>query len=170
MASRLQIRGARQPKTDLANMTTSVPKALRDSMPRTADQLPVTLPVASESVVVRKRTVVTGMVRLRKTVRERTVSVNQPLLHQDVVIERVPVDRIVDASIPLRREGDTLVLSVMEEVLVKQLRLVGEIRIRVRRSVEHQRRAVRLLREEVHVERRRGAALARGRTHGARRD
>jgi stress response protein YsnF len=144
--------------------------AKRDPGPRPADLLPVVLPVATESVVVRKRPVVTGMVRLRKTVRERTVHVDQPLLHEDVVIERVPVGRIVGASIPLRREGDTLVLSVMEEVLVKQLRLVEEIRIRVRRSVEHQRRAVRLLREEVHVERRRGAALAPGRANDARRD
>jgi len=113
------------------------------------------LPVVAERVAVHKRRVVTGTVRLRKIVRERTVDVDEPLLREDVVIERVPVGRIVDASMAPRREGDTLVLPVMEEVLVTRWRLVEEIRVRVRRSVERRPRAVRLRREEMQIERRR---------------
>src|SRR5689334_9912532 len=124
----------------------------RRTVSSAANRLPLRLPVVAERVAVHKRRVVTGTVRLRKIVRERTVDVDEPLLREDVVIERVPVGRIVDASMAPRREGDTLVLPVMEEVLVTRWRLVEEIRVRVRRSVERRPRAVRLRREEMQIE------------------
>ena len=128
---------------------------------RTADRA-LTVPVSAERIVVRKRRVTTGTVRLRKTVRERIVNVDEPLVHQNVVIERRPVGRIVDAVAAPRREGDTLVIPVMEEVLVTRLRVIEEIRIHVRRSVGRQRRAIRLRREDVEIERRAGSPSHNG--------
>jgi stress response protein YsnF len=64
----------------------------------------LTVPVAAVRIVVRKRRVTTGTVRLRKTVREQIVNVNEPLVHQNVVVERCPIGRIVDTVAPPRRE------------------------------------------------------------------
>jgi len=128
-----------------------------------AARLPLTVPVAAEKIVVRKRPVTTGTVRLRKIVRERSVNVDEPLVHQNVVIERRRVDRLVDTAMPPRREGDILVIPVMEEVLLTRFRVIEEIRIHLRRSVRRQRRTVRLRREDIEIERRdRGLRRTRG--------
>jgi len=50
--------------------------------------------------------------------------VDEPLTQERVEIERVLIGRPVDAVPPVREEGDTTVISVVEEVLVVERRLV----------------------------------------------
>lgn len=114
------------------------------------------IPVMAEEVHIDKRVVETGRVRLRKAVHEREELVTPEVSREVVTVERVPVGRMVDGPVANRQEGDTLVVSVLEEVFVveKRLRLVEELRVTVRREryeVEPQR--VTLRREEVVVER-----------------
>jgi uncharacterized protein (TIGR02271 family) len=125
---------------------------------------PIVIPVAREELHVTRRRRATGTVRLAKTVRQRIEVIDEPIVHEDVVVERVPVDRIVDAAPAPRQDGDTLVLSVVAEVLVKQLRVVEEVRITRRRRVERQHSTVSLLTERVDVERRRAAPPANAET------
>jgi uncharacterized protein (TIGR02271 family) len=87
---------------------------------------PLVLPVLEEVLDVQTRRVETGRVRLHKTVRAREVLVDEPLLREEVVIERVPVNRVVEGPIPVRYEGDTMILSLLEEVLVVETRLPVE--------------------------------------------
>ena len=64
------------------------------------------------------------------------------------------IDREVDAPLPIRREGDTIIIPIVEEVLVveKRLSLKEEIHItRYTRTERHQER-VTLHREEAQVE------------------
>jgi uncharacterized protein (TIGR02271 family) len=113
------------------------------------------VPLAREELEVGKRSVERGRIRVRKTVRSREELVEQPLQHDEITVERVAVNREVDAPPQPRYERDALVIPVIEEVLVtrKQLVLKEEIYIR-RRSVEsvHQER-VTLRSEDVEVER-----------------
>jgi stress response protein YsnF len=111
------------------------------------------VPVVHEEIAVGKRRVRTGTVRVRKIVRERVAVVDEPLVRERVVVERLRLDRVVDAPPPPRHEGDTLVVTVVEEVLVKQLRAVEEIRITKQHSVARRPTRVPLRREEVTVER-----------------
>jgi uncharacterized protein (TIGR02271 family) len=115
----------------------------------------VVAPVIVEELDVRKHTVETGRVRITKVVREREELVDEPLLREDVLIERVPINRYVEAPIPLRYEGDTMIISLLKEVPVieKRLMLTEELRI-TRRSAEHRESLpVTLRSEEVIVER-----------------
>ena len=113
------------------------------------------VPLAREELEVGKRSVERGRVRVRKTVRSREELVEQPLQHDQVTVERVTVNREIDAPPQPRYERDALVIPVIEEVLVtrKQLVLKEEIYIR-RRSVEtvYQTR-VQLRGEDVEIER-----------------
>ena len=113
------------------------------------------VPLVREELEVGKRSVERGRIRVRKTVRSREELVEQPLQHDEVTVERVAVNREVDAPPQPRYERDALVIPVIEEVLVtrKQLVLKEEIYIR-RRAVEsvHQER-VTLRSEDVEVER-----------------
>jgi uncharacterized protein (TIGR02271 family) len=91
----------------------------------------------------------TGVVQIHKTVRERTEVVDQPLQSEQVEIERVPVNRIVDDVIPVRHEGDTMIISLLEEVLVveKRLMLREEVHVKKLRTEVHDPKEV-ILREE----------------------
>jgi uncharacterized protein (TIGR02271 family) len=116
---------------------------------------PLVVPVMEEVVDVHTRPVETGRVRLHKTVREREEVVDPPLLHDEVLIERVPVNRIVEEASPVRSEGDTLIIPVFEEVVVveKRLLLKEEIHLTRRRVETHAPQRVTLRREEAIVER-----------------
>jgi uncharacterized protein (TIGR02271 family) len=113
------------------------------------------IPVADERARVTKRRVVVGGVRVRKSVHEREEVVDEPLTRVRVEVERQPVNMWVDTPPPVRTEGDTIVVPLLEEVLVVQrrLRVTEEVRIiRHRESFRAPQRVV-LRREEAEVER-----------------
>jgi uncharacterized protein (TIGR02271 family) len=114
----------------------------------------IVLPVVQEELDVHKRIVETGGVRLRKIVREREEIVEEPLLREEVHVERVPVNRVIDSPVEMRQEGDTMIVPVLEEVVVVDVRLVvrEELHITRRREETHAPQRVTLRREEVVVE------------------
>jgi stress response protein YsnF len=88
-------------------------------------------------------------------VQTREVLVDEPLLREEVAVERVPVNRVVEGPIPVRSEGDTMIVSVLEEVLVVETRLIlkEEVHITTRRTETHTPERVTLRREDVTIER-----------------
>jgi uncharacterized protein (TIGR02271 family) len=108
-----------------------------------------------EELDVQTRRVETGRVRLHTAVDTREVLVDEPLVREEVIIERVPVNRIVEGPIPVRYEGDTMVVSVLEEVLVVETRLLlkEEVRLTTRRTERQAPQRVTRRREDVTVER-----------------
>ena len=60
------------------------------------------IPVIEEELDVQKRVVETGKVRVTKEVHERETVVDEPLFHDEVEVERVLIDRVVDAPVPVR--------------------------------------------------------------------
>jgi uncharacterized protein (TIGR02271 family) len=123
------------------------------------------IPVAAEEVRVRKEQVVTGKVRLRKIVHHEEQTLDEPLLRERVNVERVAADRWVDAVPPIRHEGGTLIVPVVEEVLVveKRLRLREEVRLTWEHEEEHAPQTLVVRREEVQIERTDGEAGAEDR-------
>jgi stress response protein YsnF len=116
------------------------------------------LPVVEEQVVVAKRRRVTGAVRVATRTREEERLVDEPYDVEEVEVQRVPVEgggRWVDAPVPARREGDTTVVSVHEEVVVVEtrLRVVEEVRLTRRRSTRRHAERVTVRRQEALVER-----------------
>jgi stress response protein YsnF len=122
---------------------------------RTAANGRVTVPVVEERAVVRKRKRVTGAVRVRTEVKTAEEVVDAPLAVEQGEVERVPLDRWIDAPVPVRQEGDTTVITLHEEVVVveKRLRATEEVRITRRTSTRHAEERVTLRREEAVVER-----------------
>jgi uncharacterized protein (TIGR02271 family) len=116
---------------------------------------PLLVPVIEETLDVHTTPVETGRIRLRKIVHEWEETVDPPLLHDEVVVERVPINRVVEGPVSVRSEEDTLVIPLLEEVLVveKRLLLKEEIRITKRRVETHAPQRLTLRREEAVVER-----------------
>ena len=109
----------------------------------------------AEAVTVERRRVAGDTVRVTTRVRVHDEVVEAALVHERVEIERVAIDRIVDAVPPVRQEGDVTVLSVVEEVLVVERRLVlkEEVRVRLVRVPDIHRETVALREQVVEVSR-----------------
>lgn len=113
------------------------------------------IPIAEERVALLKRKHLAEGVRVRTVVHENEAVVDEALVDEDVVVERVPLDRWVEAAVPIRQEGETTILTLLEEVVVveKRLRAVEEVRITKRSTVRREPQTVTLRREEAIVER-----------------
>jgi stress response protein YsnF len=113
------------------------------------------IPVVEERAVVVKRKKLTGGLRVRTVVHEDEEVVKEPLVTEEVEVERVPLDRWVEAPVPVRQEGETTIITLLEEVVVveKRLRATEEVRITKRRTTRQAAQQVTLRREEAVVER-----------------
>jgi uncharacterized protein (TIGR02271 family) len=128
----------------------------RERQTSSSEDLPTeVLPVLKEELEVTKRTRETGRVRVHKQVHEQAQWVNEPGYEEQVEISRVPVNRELSEPISTRREGETLIVPVMEEVLVIEKRLIlkEELHITKRRKEIRNPQRVVLRREEASVER-----------------
>lgn len=115
----------------------------------------VVIPVIEEEVKVGKKIVETGKVRISKKVSEHEELVDEPLLREQVAVERVPVNQYVEAMPQPRQEGDRLIIPVVKEEIVVQKRLliVEELHIRKQVTEAHEPQRVILRKEEVEVTR-----------------
>jgi uncharacterized protein (TIGR02271 family) len=116
------------------------------------------VPVIQEVPAVGKRTVETGRLRIDKTVSEREILLDEPLLREDVLVERIPIGRDVGAGEELpgiRYDGETMIVPVLEEVpvVVKKIVLAAEIRVTRVKRVFHDPQTISVKVEEVSVER-----------------
>nr|WP_211108627.1 YsnF/AvaK domain-containing protein [Azospirillum baldaniorum] len=114
-----------------------------------------TFPVAEEQVTIRKRQRVTETLQVHTVTHEHEQPLEAELSTQTLRIERVPCDRFVDHAIPDRQEGETTIISVVEEVatLSVRLKLVEEVRITRHTEIRRVDDAVKLRRQEIIVER-----------------
>ena|SRR2546421_1900649 len=96
-----------------------------------ASEFPLVLPVIEEALEVHTSPVETGRVRIRKMVHAREEIVDSPLLRDEVVIERVSINRVIEAPISARSEEDTVVIPLLEEVLVVEKRLLLKEEVRI---------------------------------------
>lgn len=113
------------------------------------------LPVAEESLSVRKETVTTERVRISTRTHERTELAEMDLASEELDVVRVPIGREVSQAPGVRTEGEVTIIPVLEEVVVLEKRLVlrEELHVRRNRHVETFRRPIALRTQEAVVER-----------------
>jgi uncharacterized protein (TIGR02271 family) len=112
------------------------------------------LPLVEEAVAVERVRRMTGIVRAKTETHEDTIVVDEPLLAEQVVIKRVPMDRRVDHPVAVREEGDTTIIPVVEEVVVveKRLKLVEEVRVTKQKTTSNKPQTVTVRRQKLVVE------------------
>lgn len=90
------------------------------------------IPVAEEHLHVGTKLVETGRINISKKVSSEDVTMDVPVTHEEVTVERKEINQYVDELPPAsRQEGDTTIISVFKEVLVveKKILLVEEVHI-----------------------------------------
>ena len=111
------------------------------------------IPVIEEQVLIGKKLVESGSVRVSKRVSEEKITVNMPLMHEEVDVEKVSVNQFVESAPEVRYEGDTMIIPVLREVVEVRLFLVEELRVTRRRIETQHHQELTLRKEEVTVER-----------------
>ena len=101
------------------------------------------LNLLAEELSVGKEAVETGRLRVSKRTHTREATIDEDLLSEHADIERVPVGRQVFEmppirQAPIRQEGDTTIVPIVEEVLHTERRLIlkEEIKITRRQKTE----------------------------------
>ena len=96
------------------------------------------IPIVEERLTTSKVKVETGRVRVRTVVDERQEVVRGQLRRGTVDVRRVPINMEISEPPQVRKEGDTTIIPVFEEVLVtqKKLMLIEELHVTDRISVE----------------------------------
>ena len=114
------------------------------------------IPLIEEQIHIQKHLVEQGGYRLSKKVSIRHETVDEPLISRSVQIERHAVGHLLPTmeSPPARREGTTMIFSVVEEVLVteKRLMLKEEIHVTQTETTVHRPVNVALRSEEMVIE------------------
>ena len=100
-------------------------------MDRTGDDRK-TVPLVEEKLEIHRHDVTTDHVRVRTFTEQQDVLVQTTVELGRLGVERVAVDREVAEAPPPRREGDILIVSLVEErpVVVKRLFVIEELHIR----------------------------------------
>lgn len=114
-----------------------------------------TIPIVEEELFIEKRVVETGRVRVRTEIEERQQRVRDQVMRSRVNIERVPVNKEVDAIPEPRTEGNVLIIPVVEEIVYvrKALVVTEEVRITKETEVEEWDKPITLRREVPVIER-----------------
>ena len=125
------------------------------------------IPVIQEELDIHKAVVETGLLRVRTRTTERQEAVELPLSREEFTVERVAVNRPVDAPVEVRQEGDVTIVPVHGEELVVTRRLVLKEELHIRRRVQESRevRQVTLRTQDVEVVREPAAGAAHGTSH-----
>lgn len=113
------------------------------------------LALHTEEISVARRRVPRSTVRVSKVIQSRDHLVQETLQHQRVEVERIQIGTYIDQAPPIRYDGDVTIVSVVEEVVVTERRLLlkEEVRIRTVTTSEEYKEIVALRFEEANVER-----------------
>ncbi|HZV83892.1 MAG TPA: YsnF/AvaK domain-containing protein [Brevundimonas sp.] len=120
----------------------------------TDEQEVAAIPLVEERVSITKREIETGRLRVEVSVHEREQNFPVELLHDEVEVERVSVNKAVTQLPSVRLEGATTIIPVVEEVVVveKRLVLVEEIHVRRKSTIETRNVPVTVKSEQANIE------------------
>lgn len=116
----------------------------------------IVVPVIEEELLVTKQQIERSVVRVTTKVNSREEVVEEPLLHEWVSVERVPVNQFIEGDLPnVREEDGVMVIPIIEEVLViqKKILLREEVRLIKRKATVRKPQRVVLRSQVVEVER-----------------
>ncbi len=132
-----------------------ITKNLPESSDAKSDLDALTLQLYTEEPSVSRRSHTGEIVRVSTVTHSHERLIDEELTHERVEIERVPIGRHIASTPPVRQEGDVMIISVVEEHVVVERRLVlkEEIRIRRVRVTEHHRETVMVREQEAAITR-----------------
>jgi uncharacterized protein (TIGR02271 family) len=114
----------------------------------------IVIPVIEEHIQIGTKIMETGKVNISKKVLTETYTADIPVSKEEVMVEKKTINKYIDGEAPgMRLDGDTTIIPIVKEVIVKRLLLVEEIHITKRRTEQTVPVNEELRKEEVTVTR-----------------
>jgi uncharacterized protein (TIGR02271 family) len=93
------------------------------------------IPVIEEQLHISKELLEVGKVIISKKIIEEQVDTEMKVFHDDVTVETKVIGEYIEGKLPeIRTQGETTIIPVIKEVIVKRLILVEEIHITKRQK------------------------------------
>ena len=106
-----------------------------DQLNNASNQEKIVIPVIEEHIQVGTKIVETGKVNISKKVLTESYTADIPVSKEEVIVEKKTINQYIDGEAPgMRLDGDTTIIPIVKEVIVKRLLLVEEIHITKRRT------------------------------------
>jgi uncharacterized protein (TIGR02271 family) len=103
-------------------------QAMQENFEPQPEEENMVIPVIEEEVIIDKKVVKKASIYIHKKVNTEDVLVEVPVTSDKFTIERIAVNKYLDTPPPeIRHEGDTIIIPVIKEVIVKRILLVEEI-------------------------------------------
>lgn len=135
-------------------MEKSTGKYHKDDYLNFENQINKTIPVIEEEVKTDIEITSTGSVLIQKKVHSENIFVDTPVTSENIQIDRVSINQIVDEPpAPIRHEGETIIIPVLKEIMVKKILIVEEVRVSKQIQSTLQTDKIELKKEEVIVTR-----------------
>ncbi len=141
---------------NLPNSASITPEPTSNTQQESSTAEQEVLSVIQEEVSVSKQQVERGKIRVNKRVESREEIVNAPIVHEQVVVERVPCNQVIEGEIPTERhENGVHIIPIFEEVAVAEKHLVlrEEVHISKKLVTANAKQAVAVQRGVVDIER-----------------
>jgi uncharacterized protein (TIGR02271 family) len=112
------------------------------------------IPVVEEHLHIGTEIIETGKVHISKKVIEEPYDAELPVFKEEVIVEKKTINEYIDGEVPgIRLDGETTIIPVVKEVIIKRLLLVEEIHITKRKTENTVSVHETLRKEEVTIER-----------------
>jgi len=88
-----------------------------------ADLQDVVVPIYEEQALITKRCVVTERVKVARVTHQSEQLMTETLAQQQVKVDRIPIGKLIKAVPKIRKEGDAIIIPIVEEIPVVEHRL-----------------------------------------------
>jgi uncharacterized protein (TIGR02271 family) len=112
----------------------------------------IIIPVIEEKLLVGKKNIKKGTIRVNKKVIEEEVNAHVFVEEEELDVKRVAVNRYVVTHPAIRQEGETTIVPVMREVIEKRLVLVEELHITKRKVKKNRSQKLSLRKDKINIE------------------
>jgi stress response protein YsnF len=119
----------------------------------TDPQFEQVIPLSEEDIEVHKEVVTTGTVSINVNTVVEPVEVDTSTTSKHVGVDIVSVNQYVDTPPSTRTEGDTIIIPVVEEVMVKRFYVKEEVHVKVVHTTSVRKEVVNLRRQVVNISR-----------------
>jgi uncharacterized protein (TIGR02271 family) len=93
------------------------------------------IPVIQEQLHITKQVIESGTISISKKIIEENYDAELSVYHEDLVVERIAKNEYIEGDLPkIRTDGDTTIIPVIKEIIIKRTMLIEELHITKRKT------------------------------------
>jgi uncharacterized protein (TIGR02271 family) len=93
------------------------------------------IPVIQEQLHITKQVIESGTISISKKIIEENYDAELSVYHEDLVVERIAKNEYIEGDLPkIRTDGDTTIIPVIKEIIIKRIMLIEELHITKRKT------------------------------------